>query len=369
MRPSVTIPPYATLAGIGDTKSRRELKILHIDPLRDPRWKDLVETHPKASVFHSVEWLRTLHRAYAYQPGAVCILGPNECLTGGIVFCLVKSWLTGNRLVSTPFSDHCEPLTETDEELDALLQHLKELVVEQNRDYVEIRSACQRVEQPGFRTTSTYLSHSLDLSRNCDLIFRSLHKDCVQRKVRRAERESLEYESGNSEELLLKFYRLLVITRRRHRLPPQPQSWFRYLSHFMGERLQFRVASQNGQPVAAILTLKHGKTVTYKYGCSDSRWNKLGGTPLLFWRTIEEAAAEGMARFDLGRSDPGNQGLVDFKDHWGTERSTLTYWRYSQKPSRSESGDRQTSLPRNLIEITPDWALRLAGKLLYPHLG
>ena len=35
---------------------------------------------------------------------------PDEPLENGFLFCRVESWLTGRRLVSLPFSDHCEPL-------------------------------------------------------------------------------------------------------------------------------------------------------------------------------------------------------------------------------------------------------------------
>src|SRR5260370_39896401 len=33
-------------------------------------------------------------------------------LESGIVLCRVESWLTGCRLVSLPFSDHCQPIGE-----------------------------------------------------------------------------------------------------------------------------------------------------------------------------------------------------------------------------------------------------------------
>jgi hypothetical protein len=34
-----------------------------------------------------------------------------------LVFCRVRSWLTGRRSISLPFSDHCEPLVESHEAL------------------------------------------------------------------------------------------------------------------------------------------------------------------------------------------------------------------------------------------------------------
>lgn len=36
------------------------MTVFEIDPLRDSRWKELVENNPKASVFHRSEWLQAL---------------------------------------------------------------------------------------------------------------------------------------------------------------------------------------------------------------------------------------------------------------------------------------------------------------------
>src|SRR5262249_40551519 len=143
------------------------------------------------------------------------------------VFCRVKSWLTGWRLVSLPFSDHCEPLVSSPDELTCLVAHVQNSVDRAEWKYVEIRPASL---QPGPQTklgkSAVYYFHSLDLRKSRQDLFRSFHKDCVQRKIRRAERESLKYEEGTSEVLLKKFYRLLVMTRRRQHLPPQPLTWF-----------------------------------------------------------------------------------------------------------------------------------------------
>jgi lipid II:glycine glycyltransferase (peptidoglycan interpeptide bridge formation enzyme) len=102
------------------------------------------------------------------------------------------------------------------------------------------------------------------------------HGDSDQRKIRHAERENLQYEEGTSDDLLQEFYRLLVVTRRRQYLPPQPLSWFRGLIAAFGKDLKIRVASKDGVAVASILTLSHKKTMVYKYGCSDAAANKLG---------------------------------------------------------------------------------------------
>jgi CelD/BcsL family acetyltransferase involved in cellulose biosynthesis len=342
--------------------------IYEIDPLHDPRWPEFVKQHPRASVFHTPNWLNALHSAYGYEPAVLSTSAPRERLTNGLVFCRLKSRLTGNRLVSLPFSDHCEPLVETKEELDAILVSFTKAVGNQWK-YVELRPTEQVLDgMSGFTQCHCYYWHYLDLSPDRDALFRRFHKDCVQRKIRRAQREGLSYEAGNSEELLRKFYRLLILTRRRHGLPPQPYFWFQQLSRSLGEQMQVRIASHNGTPVAGIVTLKHGKTIVYKYGGSDARFNRLGGTALLFWQTILEAKREGLSQLDLGRVDLDNEGLIQFKEHWGARRATLTYLKFPGLPDITHyrfSGP----LLRAAVRVAPEWCLIAAGKFLYPHIG
>src|SRR5271167_440366 len=92
-----------------------------IDPLEDPRWEKFLERHPRSSVFHTVAWLDALRRTYGYRPVAITTESPGRDLQAGIVFCSVHSWLTGRRLVSLPFSDHCELLVDDVTNLQSML--------------------------------------------------------------------------------------------------------------------------------------------------------------------------------------------------------------------------------------------------------
>src|SRR5689334_20949470 len=96
-----------------------------IDPLTDPRWSGLLERHKLSTVFHSAAWLEALQRTYGYSAGAVTTCAPGKPLDNALVFCRVESWLTGRRVVSVPFADHCSPLTHSAAELECLLTRLK----------------------------------------------------------------------------------------------------------------------------------------------------------------------------------------------------------------------------------------------------
>jgi CelD/BcsL family acetyltransferase involved in cellulose biosynthesis len=354
-------------APVGDVDARTQ--VYEIDPLRDPRWPALVESHPAASLFHSQKWLRALRTVYGYEPTAVTTSPPGGRLTNGLVFCRVKSWLTGQRLVSLPFSDHCEPLIDGQEELDEMLLHINRCVDQHGWKYVEIRPAsCQPSGSTKLGKGVTYSLHRLDLRPSQQELFQNFHKDCVQRKIRRAEREQLQYEAGTSEDLLRKFYQLLLMTRRRQYLPPQPLKWFRGLISTFGDDLKIRVASRDGVAIASILTISHKKSMVYKYGCSNAAFNRLGGTALLFWKAIQEAKDKGLEEVEMGRSDADNLGLIAFKRHWGASGTPISYWTYPYRGAGLSSLWRR-QLARRVVLTIPDWALEAIGTLLYRHIG
>ena len=340
------------------------------NPLEDRRWPEFVEGHPDASVFHTQAWLSALRATYGYEPIVFTTSAPGTDLKNAIVFCKVQSWLTGSRLVSLPFSDHCEPLVESPDELNGLLQYIEEFRKRGNWKYVELRPVSTRfASESSLHESETYLLHRLDLGPSPDDLLHSFHKDCVQRKIRKAGREELECEAGQGESQLQKLYGLLKLTRRRHNVPPQPINWFRNVLNFLGDAARIHIASRDGLPVAGIMTLSHGKTVVYKYGGSNVRMNNLGGMPLLFWKSIQEARLAGADEFDFGRSDMDNPGLIAFKDHWAARRSTLTYWRSQAVSSSSIAGVWKTQVPKKMFARLPNALQTGVGRLFYRHIG
>src|SRR5687768_4375906 len=97
------------------------------DPIENPRWRELLEHHPAASIFHSSAWLKSLRQTYGYEPFVVTT-SAGSALENGLVACHVKGWTSG-RVVSLPFSDHCDPLmgntAELSEGLSSLVEHAR----------------------------------------------------------------------------------------------------------------------------------------------------------------------------------------------------------------------------------------------------
>jgi hypothetical protein len=337
-----------------------------LDPLKDARWQKLVRENDRASVFHTRQWLHALRLTYGYEPLAVCTLSPELALANAVLFCRVESWLTGRRWVSLPYSDHCEPLAQDQVTASEIPLFLREVVSREKLKYMEVRLGSPDHFGLGFHESAQYCLHKIDLTQNEVTLFANMHHSSIRRKIQRAERQKLVSRVGFSE-LLPEFYRLFVMTRRRHGLPPSPMQWFENLLRCFGDGARITMAFKDERPVAGILTLTYNQSIVYKYGASDMRFSASGGMPFLFWRTMLDAKKQRLHSFDLGRTDLDNEGLLLFKDRLGGVRSRLRYWRISQAATDSAYG--KSSLVKSVMRFIPDTVRIRLGALLYKHVG
>jgi len=350
---------------------RGDEAVYRFNPLFDARWNRFLSSHPNSSVFHSSAWLRALQSTYGYTPLAFTTSPPNAELSNAVVFCLVDSWLTGKRLVSLPFSDHCELLT-SEPDWVTISSKLSDELRQQKLRYIEFRSSPGMTIADAPRCEVAYCTHRLDLGPSIDEIFKNFHKDSIQRKIRRAQREGLAYEEGQSDSLLAAFDQLWLMTRRRHLAPPQPARWFRNLVQSFGQALKIRVAFKSRHPIAAVLTLQYKDHLLYKYGCSDAAFHPLGGIHFLLWQSILEAKRGGMRVFDFGRSDVRHEGLITFKGRWGTDRSEVNYVQVLGATGSRRDHTHDDWRINGIAQYTrylPDSLFRAFGTLVYPHIG
>jgi hypothetical protein len=343
--------------------------LLELDPLTDPRWEALVNRHPRASVFHTPAWLEVLRRTYGYRPVAYALAPSSQELRSGVLLCEIKSWLTGKRLVSLPFSDHCEPLVEDPAEFQRLLAPVTRQLQAGLWRYLELRPLSRDFSEAIGHRFQRYMLHRLDLRPPIEVLYKNLHVDSIRRQIQKAEKKGLDVESGASEALLAEFYGLHVTTRRRQGVPPHPLKWFRNILACLGKNATLRIARSMRTPVAGVLTLEKDSTLVYKYGCSDARFHNLGAMPFVLWNMIRDGKARGILELDMGRSELDNPGLIVFKDKWGARSQELVYTRDPLASNTFRNERVQARTAKFVFSKCPDWALIMAGNLLYPHVG
>src|SRR6185312_9603131 len=149
-----------------------------------PRWALFVERHPAASAFHAAGWMRALAQTYGYRPAAATSAAPGAPLTDAVPFCRIESWATGRRMVSLPFTDHCQPLLSSVASATEFVEFLADLAKREKYKSFELRPAAPLVADAVSEKNqcASYFIHWLDLTSPAEEIFKTFQKDSIQRK-------------------------------------------------------------------------------------------------------------------------------------------------------------------------------------------
>jgi CelD/BcsL family acetyltransferase involved in cellulose biosynthesis len=347
------------------------VQITTIDPRATPEWDTFVSAHPGATVFHTTAWCRVLTDTYRYKPAYIVSRDEHGAITGGVPLMLVDSWLTSRRLIGLPFSDVCGPLLpETGG--DELLASARAEVLRSRASGVELRGrGGADMAESGFSNGTVFLQHIIDLAPGPGLEAK-VHSS-ARRAIRKAEKEGVTVRASTELADVRRFYQLMVMTRRKHGLLPQPWRFFANIHRYLiatghGYLL---LADVGGETVAGDLILQFRDQLTYKFNASDPRFLQLRPNNLLLWRAMHLGAETGCRTLDLGRCEEDNEGLRRFKLLWGAREQRVGYYHYpaavadsalfSAKPARAA-----LSL---FVRYAPAFALEGAGAVLYRNFA
>jgi CelD/BcsL family acetyltransferase involved in cellulose biosynthesis len=335
--------------------------------LADVRWARFVESSPAATIFHHPAWTAVLTGTYGYRPVVLALGDAHGEIRAGAVFLDVRSRLTGRRLVSLPFTDHSPVLARDD---DALREFAAALVDWRARAGVpRLEVHAELPDLPGVHRVPEGVRHLLPLDRPPEELYRSLKGKQVERGIRKAERSGVTVTLERSEPAVDTFYRLHCLTRRRQGVPVQPRRFFRELfSRLVAEGHGFvAIARHEGAAIAAAVFLGWNGHLVYKYGASDARSWSLRPNNLLFWKVIEQACADGYRLLDFGKTELDNEGLRDFKRHWGAEEVDLGYATLADRSPSPDAGP--GGIAARVLSASPVFVTRAAGELLYRHFA
>lgn len=349
------------------------MKVITTNTIGPTLWDHFVERHPLGTIYHHSSWQGVIQRTYGYKPLYHLILRNGSDIEAAMSSAVVKSWLTGNRIVSYPFSDTCDPLVETPEQLDALLKALEKSRTELNARFVEVRFARANLFIDNYASRPEYHSYHLALDKEPKELFRTFHKSCIQRAIKKARKEELEIFTGKNELDLKAFYRLHLMTRKKHGVPIQPFRFFKNLRYALTPKnmLTLLLARYRNKVVAGIILLWFKDIACYKFGASDKRFMHLRVNQLLMWEAVQLAQERGCLTFNFGRANCANKGLAQYKSRWGTQKMPLPHLqlpKIRKSESLIESSNRHAIL-RKIIARMPELINRMSSELFYKHFA
>ncbi len=344
----------------------------------DQAWDNMVKEHPYGCVFQTSAFRKVICETFPHtKPFYLALVDADGNMQGGLPVFLVRSWLTGTRLVSLPFTFYSDPLVQSREEFERVFAAVLGIYREEGAAYVEIKARAATALLEGAEILTPVFYHkiySIDLTAGLDEVWKTLHKDCIQRKIRQAERSGVEVRLAGSEGDVVSFWNLLVKTRRRLGLPPQNYSYFRNMWRYLTPAglTDFLIAEKGGEMVGGINAFRLGDTVHLGYVANQTRYWSLGVDQALLWKLIQIAIDDGCKTLDLGKTSPFADGLITYKRRWGARESEAPCF-YYPRPRGVSSLNNEQKLSHRVMTIAwrrlPGPMLRLGGRFAYRHLG
>ena len=344
------------------------LNLEPLNPLGFQFWDEAIAALPGRSFFHTSAWAAALSKSYGYEPVYFTLREGNAIRA--ILPCMeVRSPLTGKRGVCLPFTDYCEPLAPDADQFKMLFDAAVTFGRKRRWRYLEIRGG--EVFLQDKESSEQHHGHILDLTPGLEKLLSGL-RDSTRRNIKKAQKEKIETAIAASPEALAEFRRLNSMTRRDHGLPPQPKFFFdnlydRVLSRGGGF---VALASFEGEAIAANVYLHGGQEMLYKYGASNRAFQNLRANNLVMWEAIRWGCANGCRTLCFGRTEPGNDGLLQFKSGWGARERTIRYYRYDlRKGAFLKTTPGVHPLHKKIFNKLPIPVLEALGSLLYRHMG
>ena len=357
---------------------RTYMQVEIINQSREQAWDKMVEEHPFGCVFHTSAFKRVISETFSHMvPYYLALVDENRNVKGGLPLFLVKSWLTGRRLVSLPFAFYSDPLVHCAAEFSQLFVQAMRILKAEKASYLEIKArnstdCLQRLDmlQPVFYHKTFWI----DLTPGIEDVWQHLQKTSVQQRIRRSAQEGVLIRSATSEQDIIVFHEMLTATRKRLGLPPQKREFFLAIWKYLGPRnmADFLIAELRGRPIGGINIYMFGDTVYAGYLANDPEYWRLGVDQALSWRAIQTGVRNHCRVYDIGKTSPYAERLIAYKERWGAHELVTPCFYYpclrgvsSLNNERTLSYKVMTMMWRRL----PDCLLRMGGRFAYRHLG
>jgi hypothetical protein len=324
-----------------------------------------------ATVYHTPEWRDAVLATYDYEPHYLAHMDGDR-IEAILPLMLVKSWLTGTRLVSLPFANVCGPLGSR-ACFAALIEEATRIAGSSGARTLELRTQADLndIADDRFTRLSYFVTSVVPLDSDPEVVWNRLKGD-VRTKVRQAEKKGIVVSERSTDADLRHFYNLFVEGRLKHGVPPQPFRFFRNLWHSMRpDQKMLLIAELGGRPVGGLLNLSFGDTLCGGYIGSRLKLRPYRINQILNWKAIELGCLRGYGKFDFLRTAKPSESLREFKLRWNAREIDLNYMYYPAVYGTAATVE-ETAKYRIMTAVlrnSPSFVGKMLGRMLYRHLG
>jgi FemAB-related protein (PEP-CTERM system-associated) len=301
---------------------------VQIVPYSEPwkeKWETYVETHPEATVFHTIAWKDSIETAFRFKP-AYLLAEDGGVVRGILPLFWASNPIIGKTLISTPFGMYGGVCSDTEETRCALTEAACKLAREAQVQYLELRDRYAGTTG-GFERKTLYVNFECELSPDEDAMFTELPRD-TRYMIRKGQKRELRSETGIH--LLDICYDIYAFSVHQLGTPVFPRRYFHILRDRFGDKLEVMVVWSGSQAIAAVLSFRFRNWIAPFYGGSVAEARPVAGNNFMYWELMKDAARRGIRYFDFGRSKL-DTGAYAFKAQWSMRENPLPYRYYLVK--------------------------------------
>lgn len=287
--------------------------------LRD--WQEFVDTREDAGALHHAAWFNVLQEAYRVKPFFLLARNDNGSIVGVMPCYHSSSIFTGPHYTTLEGGMLAEPSAQQ-----ALLDAAKASLKESHARYLQIRGgyAGENADYC-FDTVQTVVP----TAHGAEAAWQAV-KPKTRWAVRQAEKDAVSVTLDPRQERLDDFYALYAARMRQLGTPTFAVATLRSMRKHLGaDRLRLYMVRYRNTLVGGMLCVVHGKRWTDLYAIVLRELAPEFANYLLYATVIRDAADNGVAEVNLGRSTLGS-GVHLFKRKWGGADIRVPYVFYSE---------------------------------------
>jgi CelD/BcsL family acetyltransferase involved in cellulose biosynthesis len=303
---------------------------VHDLSIRHPKVVEMLNNDPRVGVFSSPPWFEVLSETYGFDVRA-SVQCDGDKIAGLVPYCHLRD-IRGERVVSVPFSDFCDPFVDSLEQWNQLVDPI--LAIGAPSTFRLVHNVVP-LSDPRFELLASHVWMGMDIAGTADELLANASRN-ARETVTRSEKKGVKTRITTSAADVTTYWNMQIAIRKvKHRLLAQPESFFQNIRDRFDADGKFVLvlAEEDGAVVAGSMYLEWGNTLFYKYNASVT--NTFGANDLVLWTAIRYAADRGLKLVDFGLSEAEHTGLIKFKAKWATREQPLHWLRATPAPTET----------------------------------
>ncbi|MFH7320748.1 lipid II:glycine glycyltransferase FemX [Desulfurivibrio sp. D14AmB] len=331
------VPPMPSNRAGSVIRSPAQITVSAVDPC-SAEWDALLGAFPDYTIFHTSAWLATIQAAYGVRPVCVKAERGGRCVA---IWPYLEQRKGPFRIIGSPLpgwsTAYMGPLIAEDVEVQELLGAFLEHRLFKRYAYFACRTLIHRHDVDltpfGFELVRKFETYWTDLSRTEEDLWAALESRC-RNSIRKAEKTGAEIRLESDAGFLEDFWRMSEETFAKSQIQPTytrefcQQVWERLTP---ARHLHALSAFVDGKRAATLILPFNSHTMYYWGGATFQEFRNIPVSNLLIWRSILDAKAMGLKRYDFISSDGGpgrfkksfGPQAVDLARHWERSPSRL----------------------------------------------